>query len=52
MEIPFKEITIGRQISEGGYGVIYEAIWRKTTVAVKLFKIDQENDNSIRDFIS
>jgi serine/threonine protein kinase len=52
MEIPFEEITLGKQISEGGYGIIYMATWRKSTVAVKLFKIDQENDNSIRDFIS
>ena len=41
MEIPFQEISLGRQISEGGYGIIYEAIWRKTTVAVKLFKIEK-----------
>lgn len=52
MEIPFEELSLGKQISEGGYGVIYKATWRKTTVAIKLFKIEQENTNSIRDFIS
>jgi hypothetical protein len=40
MEIPFEELELGKQISEGGYGVIYKATWRKTTVAVKIFKID------------
>ena len=39
MEIPFHEIKLGKQISEGGYGIIYKATWRKTTVAVKIFKI-------------
>lgn len=52
MEIPFEELSLGKQISEGGYGVIYKATWRKTTVAIKLFKIEQENTNSVRDFIS
>jgi len=39
LEIPFEEIKLGKQISEGGYGIIYKATWRKTTVAVKIFKI-------------
>lgn len=43
MEIPFDELELGKQISEGGYGIIYKAIWRKTTVAVKIFKIDMNS---------
>lgn len=43
MEIPFEELILGKQISEGGYGIIYQATWRKTTVAVKIFKIDQSS---------
>jgi len=52
MEIPFEEITLGKQISEGGYGIIYQGKWRKTTVAIKLFKIHEGCSDSIRDFIS
>lgn len=52
MEIPFSEIELGKQISEGGYGIIYKGKWRKTTVAIKIFKIDENSDNSIKDFIS
>jgi mitogen-activated protein kinase kinase kinase 9 len=52
MEIPFDEIKLGKQISEGGYGIIFKATWRKSTVAVKVFKIEPDNENAIRDFIS
>lgn len=52
LEIPFEELELGKQISEGGYGIIYKAIWRKTTVAVKIFKIDTNSENSVKDFIS
>lgn len=52
MEIPFEELQLGKQISEGGYGIIYKAVWRKTTVAVKIFKIDLNSENSIKDFVS
>lgn len=41
-----------KQISEGGYGIIYKAKWRETVVAVKMFKIDANNENHIRDFLS
>lgn len=40
LEIPFSEIILEKQISEGGYGIIYKGKWRETIVAVKLFKID------------
>lgn len=39
-------------ISEGGYGIIYKGKWRETTVAVKMFKIDGMNENSLKDFLS
>lgn len=52
MEIPFEQLQLGKQISEGGYGIIYKAVWRKTTVAVKIFKIDLNSENSIKDFVS
>lgn len=43
LEIPFQQLTLGKQISEGGYGIIYKATWRKSTVAVKIFKIQKDN---------
>jgi|JI6StandDraft_1071083.scaffolds.fasta_scaffold07031_10 serine/threonine protein kinase len=51
LEIPFSEITLEKQISEGGYGIIYKGKWRETTVAVKLFKIDT-SESSVKDFLS
>ncbi|CAD8177067.1 unnamed protein product [Paramecium pentaurelia] len=52
LDIDFNDIMLEKQISEGGYGVIYRAKWRETTVAVKMFKIDGMNENHIRDFLS
>jgi hypothetical protein len=28
LEIPFSELTLEEQISEGGYGIIYKGKWR------------------------
>jgi predicted Ser/Thr protein kinase len=39
LEIEWKELQLEKNISEGGYGVIYRAKWRETIVAVKKFKI-------------
>ncbi len=50
VEIDFKEITLEKQISEGGYGLIYKGRWRETVVAVKMLKIDMKEEH-IRDFI-
>ncbi|CAD8210835.1 unnamed protein product [Paramecium pentaurelia] len=52
LDIDFNDIMLEKQISEGGYGVIYRAKWRETIVAVKMFKIDGMNENHIRDFLS
>ena len=41
-----------KQISEGGYGIIYKAKWRESIVALKMFKIEGMNENHIRDFLS
>lgn len=49
-EIDFKELTFEKQISEGGYGIIYKGRWRETTVAIKIFKI--ESESAVRDFFS
>ena len=50
VEIDFKELTLEKQISEGGYGLIYRGKWRETIVAIKMLKIDMKEDH-IRDFI-
>jgi serine/threonine protein kinase len=43
-------LVFDKQISEGGYGIIYKGKWRETTVAIKLFKI--ESEGAVRDFFS
>ena len=50
LEIDFKEITLEKQISEGGYGLIYRGRWRESVVAVKMLKIDMKEEH-VRDFI-
>ena len=35
-----------------GYGKIYRGKWRETTVAIKMFKIDHSNENTLKDFLS
>jgi mitogen-activated protein kinase kinase kinase 9 len=52
LDIDFAEITLEKQISEGGYGIIYKAKWRESVVALKMFKIEGMNENHIRDFLS
>lgn len=51
LEIEWKELQLEKNISEGGYGVIYRAKWRESTVAVKKFKIES-GDVGVRDFLS
>ena len=50
LEIDFKEIILEKQISEGGYGVIYRGRWRESVVAIKMLKIDMKEEH-VRDFI-
>ena len=50
VEIDFKELVLEKQISEGGYGLIYRGRWRETVVAVKMLKIDMKEEH-VRDFI-
>jgi mitogen-activated protein kinase kinase kinase 9 len=50
LEIDFKELILEKQISEGGYGVIYRGRWRESVVAVKMLKIDMKEEH-VRDFI-
>lgn len=52
LEIDFSELKLESMISEGGYGIIYKGKWRECTVAVKRFKIEGANENSLKDFLS
>lgn len=51
-EIPFEELQLERQISEGGFGLIYKAHWRNTLVAVKVMKKELMKRELIKDFLS
>ena len=51
-EIQFEELVMEKQIGEGGFGLIYRARWRETTVAVKLLKPDLMREETIKDFLS
>lgn len=49
-EIDFNELTIEKRIGEGGFGIIYRARWRESTVAVKVQKPDLMREETIKDF--
>ena len=51
-EIDFSELIMEKQIGEGGFGLIYRARWRETTVAVKVLKPDLMREETIKDFLS
>ncbi|EAL72625.2 hypothetical protein DDB_G0270550 [Dictyostelium discoideum AX4] len=43
-KIDFDEIVLEKYLSEGSFGVVYSAIWRSSSVAVKLFKHHYSKD--------
>jgi len=50
-EIDFKDIQIQEIIGGGGFGQVYKAKWRETTVAVKMLLAQaQLDDDVVRDF--
>jgi predicted Ser/Thr protein kinase len=51
-EIDFNELTIEKRIGEGGFGIIYKARWRESTIAVKVLKPDLMREETIKDFLS
>ena len=51
-EIDFSELEIESQISEGGFGLIFKAKWRESTVAVKVMKQELMKKELIKDFLS
>lgn len=51
-EIDFNELAIERRIGEGGFGIIYKARWRESTIAVKVLKPDLMREETIKDFLN
>lgn len=51
-EIDFSELVMEKQIGEGGFGLIYRARWRETTVAVKVLRPEVMREDTIKDFLS
>lgn len=51
-EIDYAELVMEKKIGEGGFGLIYQARWRETTVAVKVLKPDLMREDTIKDFLS
>ncbi|CAB4442911.1 unnamed protein product [Rhizophagus irregularis] len=51
--IPYSQIKNLEKIAEGGFGIIYKAIWlNKTTVAVKRFRKSQDISKYILNFLN
>lgn len=50
-EIDFKELVLEKQISEGGYGLIFKGKWRESVVAIKMLKAENMKEESINDFL-
>lgn len=50
-EIDFKELVLEKQISEGGYGLIFRGKWRESTVAIKMLKSENMKEENIADFL-
>jgi len=45
------EIALGRKLGEGSFGCVYEATWRRTTVAVKKFKLVSLSASDMKDVL-
>lgn len=45
-EINFSDLRMQKKVGEGAYGVVYQALWRKTECAVKQLKTDALLSNS------
>jgi len=49
-EIPFDDLTLGKQIGDGVYGTVFIAKWRGVTVAVKKLKVKQNRQKILDEF--
>lgn len=48
--ISFQEIELGKQIGQGGFGDVYAAKWRGSTVAVKKLRVQRVSKRRLQDF--
>ena len=46
--IDSNELTIGKVLGEGAYGVVHEGTWRNIAVAIKLIKVDALSHDAVR----
>ena len=51
-EIPFEDVKLEREISQGAFGKIFRGKWRETTVAIKILKKDLMKEETIKDFLN
>jgi len=49
-EIPYEELTLGKKLGEGAFGIVYKAKWRGIAVAVKELKYQNLNDEVLEEF--
>jgi len=48
--IQYDELSIGRELGRGGFGVVYQGTWRMTDVAVKELLLGQLTDDACKEF--
>ena len=48
--IQYDELSIGRELGRGGFGVVYQGTWRMTDVAVKELLLGQLTDDALQEF--
>eukprot|EP01042_Synura_sphagnicola_P002961 gene2961-biopygen3200 len=48
--IQYNELTIGRELGRGGFGVVYQGTWRMTDVAVKELLLGQLTEDALQEF--
>ena len=48
--IQYDELSIGREIGRGGFGVVYQGTWRLTDVAIKKLLLEHLTDEARKEF--
>jgi ankyrin repeat protein len=50
LEIPYEELTVGKKLGQGGFGVVYQAKWQHADVAVKQLLGNNFSEEIIAEF--